>query len=359
MRLSAACARASLSVSYSARAAAAVHAAGLACLQCARLPWLLPSCLAAASPASPWARPHAPVSRHCIVCAHAQLRGGRQPWRRRRPAQGAGAGDACCWPGGAAGGAAACRGACSVPAACWCSAFPVVAAGSALAAWQCRHCAGCLHRRVDATGDMAFCACLRVAAMPSHHALPPCSAARRALPPVLPVQAEFCLTSEAAGGIGGRLQSYAGLDGDMYLRGGGGPEASGVLNTGARARLLQPARGCCSQRALQPAYAAASVLCCQRAVLLACLCCQRAVCCHPSFLRGLTPCAHQLRSPNGPPWRRPACTAAACTAGQPVVRELLLEALRWCGASTARSARVLACTHCRRLVQRACCLRTA
>lgn len=45
-------------------------------------------------------------------------------------------------------------------------------------------------------------------------------------------QAEFCLTSEAPGGIGGRLQSYAGLDGDMYLRGGGGAAASGVLNTG-------------------------------------------------------------------------------------------------------------------------------
>eukprot|EP00775_Hariotina_reticulata_P005214 gene5214-5452_t len=46
------------------------------------------------------------------------------------------------------------------------------------------------------------------------------------------LEAEFCLTSEAGGGIGGRLQSYAGLDGDMYLRGGGGPEATGVLNTG-------------------------------------------------------------------------------------------------------------------------------
>jgi hypothetical protein len=46
-------------------------------------------------------------------------------------------------------------------------------------------------------------------------------------------QAEFCMTSEAGGGIGGRLQSYAGLDGDIYLRGGGGPEATGVLNTGA------------------------------------------------------------------------------------------------------------------------------
>lgn len=41
------------------------------------------------------------------------------------------------------------------------------------------------------------------------------------------------MTSEAGGGIGGRLQSYAGLDGDIYLRGGGGPEATGVLNTGA------------------------------------------------------------------------------------------------------------------------------
>jgi hypothetical protein len=48
----------------------------------------------------------------------------------------------------------------------------------------------------------------------------------------LPVQTEFCMTSEAGGGIGGRLQSYAGLDGDIYLRGGGGPEATGVLNTG-------------------------------------------------------------------------------------------------------------------------------
>eukprot|EP00878_Enallax_costatus_P025353 GHUV01027123.1.p1 GENE.GHUV01027123.1~~GHUV01027123.1.p1 ORF type:complete len:648 (+),score=120.67 GHUV01027123.1:549-2492(+) len=46
------------------------------------------------------------------------------------------------------------------------------------------------------------------------------------------LEAEFCLTSESGGGIGGRLQSYAGLDGDMYLRGGGGPEATGVLNTG-------------------------------------------------------------------------------------------------------------------------------
>lgn len=40
------------------------------------------------------------------------------------------------------------------------------------------------------------------------------------------------MTSEAGGGIGGRLQSYAGLDGDIYLRGGGGPDATGVLNTG-------------------------------------------------------------------------------------------------------------------------------
>jgi hypothetical protein len=47
------------------------------------------------------------------------------------------------------------------------------------------------------------------------------------------LQTDFCLTSEAGGGIGGRLQSYAGLDGDMYLRGGGGPDATGVLNTGA------------------------------------------------------------------------------------------------------------------------------
>lgn len=46
------------------------------------------------------------------------------------------------------------------------------------------------------------------------------------------LETDFCLTSEAGGGIGGRLQSYAGLDGDMYLRGGGGPDATGVLNTG-------------------------------------------------------------------------------------------------------------------------------
>ena len=45
-------------------------------------------------------------------------------------------------------------------------------------------------------------------------------------------QAEFSVTSESPGGIGGRLQSMAGLDGDIYLRGGGGPAASGVLNTG-------------------------------------------------------------------------------------------------------------------------------
>lgn len=42
------------------------------------------------------------------------------------------------------------------------------------------------------------------------------------------------MTSEAGGGIGGRLQSYAGLDGDIYLRGGGGPTATGVLNTGGQ-----------------------------------------------------------------------------------------------------------------------------
>jgi hypothetical protein len=52
---------------------------------------------------------------------------------------------------------------------------------------------------------------------------------------LLCLQTDFCLTSEAGGGIGGRLQSYAGLDGDMYLRGGGGPDATGVLNTGERA----------------------------------------------------------------------------------------------------------------------------
>lgn len=45
-------------------------------------------------------------------------------------------------------------------------------------------------------------------------------------------QAEFCITSEAPGGVSGRLQSMAGLDGDMYLRGGGGAVATGVLNTG-------------------------------------------------------------------------------------------------------------------------------
>jgi hypothetical protein len=53
------------------------------------------------------------------------------------------------------------------------------------------------------------------------------------------LQTDFCLTSEAGGGIGGRLQSYAGLDGDMYLRGGGGPAATGVLNTGQY--IKQPA----------------------------------------------------------------------------------------------------------------------
>jgi hypothetical protein len=58
-----------------------------------------------------------------------------------------------------------------------------------------------------------------------------CAAAAAAV--VHAVQTDFCLTSEAGGGIGGRLQSYAGLDGDMYLRGGGGPDATGVLNTGA------------------------------------------------------------------------------------------------------------------------------
>lgn len=46
------------------------------------------------------------------------------------------------------------------------------------------------------------------------------------------LEAEFCLTAEVAGGPGGRLQSMAGLDGDMYVRGGGGPRARGVLNTG-------------------------------------------------------------------------------------------------------------------------------
>jgi hypothetical protein len=57
-------------------------------------------------------------------------------------------------------------------------------------------------------------------------------------PPPRP-QAEFCLTAEVAGGPGGRLQSVAGLDGDMYVRGGGGPRARGVLNTGqAAARRL-------------------------------------------------------------------------------------------------------------------------
>jgi hypothetical protein len=53
------------------------------------------------------------------------------------------------------------------------------------------------------------------------------------------------MTSEAGGGIGGRLQSYAGLDGDIYLRGGGGPVATGVLNTGA---ALQTGRGGPSDR---------------------------------------------------------------------------------------------------------------
>lgn len=52
------------------------------------------------------------------------------------------------------------------------------------------------------------------------------STSQRSTPAVC-LQAEFCLTSESGGGIGGRLQSYAGLDGDMYLRGGGGPEATG------------------------------------------------------------------------------------------------------------------------------------
>lgn len=50
--------------------------------------------------------------------------------------------------------------------------------------------------------------------------------------PPPPHQAEFCLTAEVAGGAGGRLQSMAGLDGDMYVRGGGGSRARGVLNTG-------------------------------------------------------------------------------------------------------------------------------
>lgn len=46
------------------------------------------------------------------------------------------------------------------------------------------------------------------------------------------LEAEFCLTAEVGGGPGGKLQSVAGLDGDMYMRGGGGPRARGVLNTG-------------------------------------------------------------------------------------------------------------------------------
>ena len=51
-------------------------------------------------------------------------------------------------------------------------------------------------------------------------------------PFMLAPKAEFCLTAEVAGGPGGRLQSMAGLDGDMYVRGGGGPRARGVLNAG-------------------------------------------------------------------------------------------------------------------------------
>jgi hypothetical protein len=70
------------------------------------------------------------------------------------------------------------------------------------------------------------------------------------------VQTEFCMTSEAGGGIGGRLQSYAGLDGDIYLRGGGGPEATGVLNTGQPVGLGLSGKGdesvlCCAASLVQ------------------------------------------------------------------------------------------------------------
>jgi len=50
------------------------------------------------------------------------------------------------------------------------------------------------------------------------------------------LEADFCLTADAAGGgspgAGARLQSLAGLDGALYLRGGGGYRGGGVLNAG-------------------------------------------------------------------------------------------------------------------------------
>lgn len=77
---------------------------------------------------------------------------------------------------------------------------------------------------------LAAC-CWRLAVLHHLHRAAGCQAL---ISPPIPanLQAEFCLTAEVAGGAGGRLQSIAGLDGDMYVRGGGGPRARGVLNTG-------------------------------------------------------------------------------------------------------------------------------
>jgi len=69
------------------------------------------------------------------------------------------------------------------------------------------------------------------------------------------------MTSEAGGGIGGRLQSYAGLDGDIYLRGGGGPQATGVLNTGATWEAVSWTYGAEGERQFCVALALIGALC--------------------------------------------------------------------------------------------------
>lgn len=119
------------------------------------------------------------------------------------------------------------------------------------------------------------------------------------------LQAEFCLTSESGGGIGGRLQSYAGLDGDMYLRGGGGPEATG------RRHITQQCgrQSCC----LRWSWLSTAVPAPEWTILM----CSARVVSAISMLRACIP-ADLCAEPAG-----------VLNTGQPVVRQLVMDALRW------------------------------
>jgi hypothetical protein len=151
-------------------------------------------------------------------------------------------------------------------------------------------------------------------------------------------QAEFCITSEAPGGVSGRLQSMAGLDGDMYLRGGGGAVATGVLNTGGwhalrhthwdlMVHLQHLVVRLLGTRTVGNGVHPPKTLVSQHCQSNRC-CSSPVWCCSWSC----TPCPTLPPPPT--PWWLPLPTLQPCNPvpappGQPVVRSLVTSALHW------------------------------